>query len=82
MVLDISNQFHICQFFCPLAFVSHVSGLSYTIEVYRGKSKPERHFWNICPLRHVLPQLVAGPIERPQNLLHQFAKTIPSITTG
>jgi D-alanyl-lipoteichoic acid acyltransferase DltB (MBOAT superfamily) len=46
--------------------------MSYTIEVYRGNSKAERHFGIYALYVMFYPQLVAGPIERPQNLLHQF----------
>jgi D-alanyl-lipoteichoic acid acyltransferase DltB (MBOAT superfamily) len=46
--------------------------MSYTIEVYRGNQKAERHFGIYALYVMFYPQLVAGPIERPQNLLHQF----------
>ena len=46
--------------------------MSYTIEVYRGKQVAERHFGIYALYVLFYPQLVAGPIERPQNLLHQF----------
>jgi D-alanyl-lipoteichoic acid acyltransferase DltB (MBOAT superfamily) len=46
--------------------------MSYTIEVYRGNTKPERHFGIYALYVMFYPQLVAGPIERPQNVLHQF----------
>jgi D-alanyl-lipoteichoic acid acyltransferase DltB (MBOAT superfamily) len=46
--------------------------MSYTIEVYRGNQKPERHFGMYALYVMFYPQLVAGPIERPQNILHQF----------
>jgi len=46
--------------------------MSYTIEVYRGNQPPERHFGIYALYVMFYPQLVAGPIERPQNLLHQF----------
>ncbi|HEY5369696.1 MAG TPA: MBOAT family O-acyltransferase [Hanamia sp.] len=46
--------------------------MSYTIEVYRGKQKAEKHFGIYALYVMFYPQLVAGPIERPQNLLHQF----------
>jgi D-alanyl-lipoteichoic acid acyltransferase DltB (MBOAT superfamily) len=46
--------------------------LSYVIEVYRGKQRAERHFGIYALYVMFYPQLVAGPIERPQNLLHQF----------
>jgi D-alanyl-lipoteichoic acid acyltransferase DltB (MBOAT superfamily) len=40
--------------------------------VYRGHQKAERHFGIYSLYVMFYPQLVAGPIERPQNLLHQF----------
>ena len=46
--------------------------MSYTIEVYRGDAKAERHFGYFALYVMFYPQLVAGPIERPQNLLPQF----------
>ena len=46
--------------------------MSYTIEVYRGNQKAERHFGIYALYVMFYPQLVAGPIERPQNVLHQF----------
>ena len=46
--------------------------MSYLIEVYRGKQKAERHFGIFSVYVMFYPQLVSGPIERPQNLLHQF----------
>ena len=42
------------------------------IEVYRGRQKAERNFVTYATYVMFFPQLVAGPIERPQNLLHQF----------
>lgn len=47
--------------------------LSYTFEVYRGKQKPERHAGRFALYVAFFPQLVAGPIERPQRLLPQLA---------
>lgn len=48
--------------------------LSYTIEVYRGNQKPEKHLGIFALYVSFFPQLVAGPIERSQNLLPQFYK--------
>jgi D-alanyl-lipoteichoic acid acyltransferase DltB (MBOAT superfamily) len=49
--------------------------MSYSIEVYRGKQKPERHLGIFALYVAFFPQLVAGPIERPGNLLPQFRRT-------
>jgi D-alanyl-lipoteichoic acid acyltransferase DltB (MBOAT superfamily) len=46
--------------------------MSYTIDIYRGKTQPERHLGIFALYVSFFPQLVAGPIERSQNLLPQF----------
>ena len=57
----------------PVGLSFHTfQAMSYTIEVYRGHQKPERHFGIYALYVMFYPQLVAGPIERPQNMLHQF----------
>ncbi len=48
--------------------------LSYTIDVYKGTTKVERHFGIFALFVSFFPQLVAGPIERSDNLLPQFAE--------
>lgn len=45
---------------------------SYTIDVYKGRIKPEKHFGIFALFVMFFPQLVAGPIERSENLLPQF----------
>ena len=47
--------------------------LSYTMDVYRGKIHAEKNFFRYALFVSFFPQLVAGPIERPQNLLDQLA---------
>ncbi|WP_432712560.1 MBOAT family O-acyltransferase [Pedobacter sp.] len=57
----------------PIGLSFHTfQSLSYVIEVYRGQQKAERHFGIYALYVMFYPQLVAGPIERPQNILHQF----------
>jgi len=57
----------------PIGLSFHTfQSLSYVIEVYRGRQKAERHFGIYALYVMYFPQLVAGPIERPQNMLHQF----------
>ncbi|RIK30272.1 MAG: membrane-bound O-acyltransferase family protein [Anaerolineae bacterium] len=60
IILPIGLSFHTFQ------------SLSYTIEVYRGHQKAERHYGYLALYVLFYPQLVAGPIERPQNILHQL----------
>jgi len=46
--------------------------MSYVIDVYRGDVKAERHFGYYATFISFFPQLVAGPIERTNNLLPQI----------
>ncbi len=46
--------------------------LSYTIDVYKGKLKPEKDFIIFLNYVSFFPQLVAGPIERAPAFLPQF----------
>ncbi len=46
--------------------------VGYTIDVYRGDIKAERHLGIYALFISFFPQLVAGPIERARNLLPQF----------
>jgi D-alanyl-lipoteichoic acid acyltransferase DltB (MBOAT superfamily) len=64
MVLPIGLSFHTFQ------------AMSYTIEVYRGNQPAERNLLDYSIYVLYFPQLVAGPIERPQNLLPQIKKSI------
>jgi len=57
----------------PIGLSFHTfQSMSYTIEVFRGRQKSERNIGIFALYVMFYPQLVAGPIERPQNLLHQF----------
>ena len=60
IILPIGLSFHTFQ------------SLSYVIEVYRGHQAAERHFGYYSLYVMFYPQLVTGPIERPQNLLRQL----------
>jgi alginate O-acetyltransferase complex protein AlgI len=74
IILPIGLSFHTFQ------------SLSYVVEVYRGHQRAERDFTNYATYVMFFPQLVAGPIERPQNLLGQFreyhAFEYPRIVSG
>lgn len=60
IILPIGLSFHTFQ------------AMGYTIEVFRGNQKAERHFGIYALYVMFYPQLVAGPIERPENMLPQF----------
>jgi alginate O-acetyltransferase complex protein AlgI len=62
----------------PLGLSFHTfQSMSYVIEVYRGNQKAERHFGIFALYVMFYPQLVAGPIERPQHLLPQLREFHP-----
>lgn len=60
IILPIGLSFHTFQ------------AMSYTIEVYRKNFPPEKHLGYYALYVMFYPQLVAGPIERPQNVLPQL----------
>ncbi len=68
-------KFHLpyMELLLPVGLSFHTfQAMSYTVEVYRGRQKAERHLGIYALYVMFYPQLVAGPIERPQQLLHQF----------
>jgi len=59
----------------PIGLSFHTfQSLGYVIEVYYGRQKAEKHFGIYSLYVLFYPQLVTGPIERPQNLLAQLNK--------
>ena len=70
---DWSHPQKILDIALPIGLSFHTfQSLSYVIEVYRGNQKAERHFGYYALYVMFYPQLVTGPIERPQNLLRQL----------
>ena len=66
-------EFPILGIILPIGLSFHTfQAMSYTIEVYRGRQPAERNLGIYALYVMFFPQLVAGPIERPQNLLPQF----------
>jgi len=75
--LFIKNPLPYLEILLPIGLSFHTfQAMSYNIEVYRGNQKAEKHFGVYSLYVMFYPQLVAGPIERPQNVLHQFHKKI------
>lgn len=67
------NHFLLFNIILPIGLSFHTfQAMSYTIEVYFGRYKAERHLGLYALYVMFYPQLVAGPIERPQHLLPQF----------
>jgi D-alanyl-lipoteichoic acid acyltransferase DltB (MBOAT superfamily) len=59
----------------PIGLSFHTfQSMAYTIEVYRGTYPAERHLGYFALYVLFYPQLVAGPIERPQHLLPQLRR--------
>jgi len=72
-LLGVAQNFPITHIILPIGLSFHTfQSLSYVIEVYRGRQKPEYNFGIYSLYVMFYPQLVAGPIERPQNLLPQL----------
>ena len=70
---SIPIHFPVLNILLPIGLSFHTfQAMSYTIEVYRGNQKAERNFGIYSLYVMFYPQLVAGPIERPQNLIYQF----------
>ncbi|MGA2090322.1 MAG: MBOAT family O-acyltransferase [Endomicrobiales bacterium] len=72
-LLHLNYPVPVLDIILPIGLSFHTfQSLSYVVEVYRGKQKAEHNFGIYSLYVMFYPQLVAGPIERPQNLLHQF----------
>jgi D-alanyl-lipoteichoic acid acyltransferase DltB (MBOAT superfamily) len=63
----VGHSLPLLRIILPIGLSFHTfQAMSYTIEVYRGHQKAERHFGIYSLYVMFYPQLVAGPIERPQ----------------
>ena len=61
------------NFILPIGLSFHTfQAMSYTVEVYRGNQTAERHLGIYSLYVMFYPQMVAGPIERPQHILPQL----------
>lgn len=49
--------------------------IGYLVDIYRGKIEPERHYGYFSLFLVFFPQLVAGPIEKPNHLIPQLKQT-------
>ena len=67
------EPFDLLNILLPIGLSFHTfQAMSYTIEVYRGNQKSEKNVFRYALYVMFYPQLVAGPIERPQHVIHQF----------
>ena len=46
--------------------------IAYSVDIYRGKAEPVREVVTFAAYLSFFPQLIAGPIERPNYLAPQF----------
>src|ERR1700721_3131187 len=69
IILPVGLSFHTFQ------------AMSYTIEVYRRGVRAEKHLLKYALYVAFFPQMVAGPIERPYELLPQFHRE-PRVLLG
>ncbi len=73
--LGLQTSFPALKLILPLGISFYTfQALSYAIDVYRDKLKPERNYFKFALYILFFPQLVAGPIERSTHLLPQFYK--------
>lgn len=67
------TDFILLNLILPIGLSFHTfQSLSYTIEVYKGRQKAITHLGYYSLFVLFYPQLVAGPIERPQHLIPQL----------
>ncbi len=72
-VAKVDHSFSAWHILLPIGLSFHTfQAISYVVEVYKGKQNAEKNLLNYALYVMFFPQLVAGPIERPQRLLHQF----------
>ena len=61
------------EYLLPLGISFYtLQALSYTIDVYRNDVAPEKNLGKYALFVSFFPQVVAGPIEKSKNMLHQF----------
>ena len=73
--LGINLPIHTLQIILPIGISFYTfHGLSYVIDIYKGKTQPEKSFINYSLFVSFFPLLVAGPIERSNHLLPQIGK--------
>ena len=70
---DLVNQLPSALLILPIGISFYTfESLSYTIDVYKGHIRPTRNIFHFFAFLSMFPRLVAGPIERPANLLPQL----------
>ncbi len=74
-LLGFKANFWTLQVILPIGISFYTfHGLSYVIDIYKNRIKPERNFIDYSVFVSFFPLLVAGPIERATHLLPQIQK--------
>ncbi|WP_240491716.1 MBOAT family O-acyltransferase [Flavivirga aquatica] len=84
---ETANSYNFNNILLPIGISFYTfQTMSYSIEVYRGSIKPEKHLGKFALYIAFFPQLVAGPIERASRLIPQLKQkvqiNIPNIKKG
>jgi D-alanyl-lipoteichoic acid acyltransferase DltB (MBOAT superfamily) len=73
--LGVKLNIHTLQIILPVGISFYTfHGLSYVIDIYKERIKPENNFINYAVFVCFFPLLIAGPIERATSLLPQIIK--------
>lgn len=73
--IGIQTNYSTLQVILPVGISFYTfHGLSYVIDIYKDRIKPERNFVNYSVFVCFFPLLVAGPIERATHLLPQITR--------
>jgi len=74
-LLGFSGHVPLADIVLPLGISFHTfQAMSYTLDVYHKRVKPEHHLGYFALFIAYFPQIVAGPIERAGHLIHQLRK--------
>lgn len=76
--LHLTGVIHAPQWVVPVGLSFHTfQAVSYTMDVYRGRFPAERNIGAYALYVAFFPQMIAGPIERPGNLIPQLRQPQP-----
>lgn len=76
-VLGLGYSLPLIKVFFPVGISFYtIQTIGYTIDVYRDRIEPEENFVRFALFVCFFPQLIAGPLERAKNLIHQFSSPL------
>jgi len=81
--LDFSNDIPLLNLILPIGISFYTfQTISYTADIYRGKLKPSKSFWEFAFFVTFFPQLIAGPIVRATEFLPQLREKLDNFKLG